>query len=313
MPHGYEQAVAELYRAPHESFVSERKRLAGALKAEGDKAGAAQLAKLGRPPISAWAVNQLWWHARAAFDELFETAAELRKGKLSASPAHRKALASLNARAQKLLSEAGHGANDATLRRIHMTLAGLAAAGSFEPDAPGTLSKDRDPPGFEAFGIASSSAEPVEDEPKSERSAPTPARAARAPDQPHPRGKVAAKPRIAAHGQPSHESAAAERKRASEAEAAERKQKAEAEAAARKQKAEAEAAERKRAAEAEAKREAERKQRAHDLREAKAELTKKEHERDRLAQQLASAERDLELAQAEVHAAQERLDESTDE
>ena len=28
------------------------------------------LAKLGRPPVSAWAVNQLYWHARDAFDRL---------------------------------------------------------------------------------------------------------------------------------------------------------------------------------------------------------------------------------------------------
>ena len=160
----YEQAMSALYQAPFESFVPERKRLASELKADGDKAGAAQLAKLARPAISAWAVNQLWWHARAQFDELFETAAELRKGKLAANPAHRKALAKLGARAEQLLSEAGHSANDATLRRVTMTLSGLAAAGSFDPDTPGALTKDRDPPGFEAFGIASSSAREDEEE-----------------------------------------------------------------------------------------------------------------------------------------------------
>ncbi|HEY3254925.1 MAG TPA: hypothetical protein VGJ91_13285 [Polyangiaceae bacterium] len=205
----YEQAVTLLYRAPHESFVSERRRLAGELKAEGDKLGAARLSKLGRPPISAWAVNQLWWHAREAFEQLFATAAQLRKGELSASPAHRKVLASLGARAQQLLSEAGHSANDATLRRVAMTLSGLAAVGSFEPDAPGALSKDRDPPGFEAFGIASSSDEPVESEP--------------------------------AVANPVSETALPERKRQAEAEAAERKRQAEAEAAERKREAEAQA------------------------------------------------------------------------
>ena len=37
---GYDEAVDELYQAPHDAFVAERRRLAAALKAEGDKAGA---------------------------------------------------------------------------------------------------------------------------------------------------------------------------------------------------------------------------------------------------------------------------------
>jgi hypothetical protein len=55
----YEDAVATLYQAPFAEFVAERKRLAAELKASGDKVGAAGLAKLSRPPISAWTVNQL--------------------------------------------------------------------------------------------------------------------------------------------------------------------------------------------------------------------------------------------------------------
>jgi hypothetical protein len=248
--------------------VSERKRLAAELKAEGDKAGAAQLVKSERPSLSAWAVNQLWWQARDAFEELFDTAAELRGGKLSASPAHRKTLAKLEARAQQLLSEGGHGANDATLRRIKMTLSALAAAGSFEPDTPGALSKDREPPGFEAFGISSSSDEPVEQEPQ-----PT----------------------------------AAEGKREAEAVGAEREREAEA-AAAREREAEAAAAERKREAEAQALREARRQQLESDLRDATAALATREHERDRVAQQLATAESDVERARARVEAVQAELD-----
>ena len=67
----YDDAVAELYQVPIDRFVAERKRLAGELKAAGDKDGAARLAKLARPPISAWAVDQLWWRARDGFDALF--------------------------------------------------------------------------------------------------------------------------------------------------------------------------------------------------------------------------------------------------
>src|SRR5450432_3017527 len=105
MESSYDEALAALYQTPHESFVAERQRLSAELKASGDKATAARLAKLARPTISAWAVNQLWWHARSAFDELFETAGELRAGKLAASSAHRQALAKLSARARKLLTD----------------------------------------------------------------------------------------------------------------------------------------------------------------------------------------------------------------
>ena len=154
MAAAYDEAVAALYQAPHADFVGERKRLAGELKAAGDKAGATKLGKLVRPPISAWTVNQLWWHARAAFEALFESAEKLRGGDLGATGEHRDAIAKLRARAQQILAEAGHAATESTLRRVTTTLAALAATGGFDPDPEGALSADRDPPGFEAVGIS---------------------------------------------------------------------------------------------------------------------------------------------------------------
>ena len=152
----YDEAVAELYQAPHGAFVDERKRLAATLKAAGDKAAAGKLGKLGRPTISAWAVNQLWWHARDAFDGLLETAALLREGDLRATTAYREAIAKLRARATRILGDAGHGATEGTLRKVTQSLAALAASGRWDPDPPGALAADRDPPGFEAIGIAPS-------------------------------------------------------------------------------------------------------------------------------------------------------------
>ncbi|HWO14809.1 MAG TPA: hypothetical protein VNN80_35140 [Polyangiaceae bacterium] len=154
MQPSYDDAVGALHRAPHEAWVAERKRLAAELKAAGDKAGAARLAKLGRPPLSAWAVNQLWWRAPEAFGELFAAAARMRAGDAAAAPARRQALAGLKARAAALLVEAGHGASEGTLRRVTTTLAALAAVGGFEPDLPGALAGDREPPGFDTPGLA---------------------------------------------------------------------------------------------------------------------------------------------------------------
>lgn len=150
----YDDAVASLFQVPIDQFVTERKRLAAELKAAGDKTGAAKLGKLARPPISAWVVDQLWWHARAAFEALFATARRLRNGERDATAAHRDALAKLRVQATKILTDAEHGATEATLRRVTLTLSALAAAGGWAPDLPGALSADRDPPGFEAIGIS---------------------------------------------------------------------------------------------------------------------------------------------------------------
>jgi hypothetical protein len=164
MPNAYDDAVMELYRAPHDQFVEVRKRLASDLATGGDKATGARLSKLRRPTVPAWAVNQLWWNAREPFQKLLLEAARLREGDLDAAEAHRKALAALRTRAQKVLSDAGHPVNEATLRRVTTTLSALAAAGSFDPDPPGALASEREPPGFDAFsgaGAFVSSREPA--------------------------------------------------------------------------------------------------------------------------------------------------------
>ncbi len=162
MASSYEAAVSTLYRAPLASFVEERKRLAAELKPS-DAAGAARLGKLARPPISAWAVNQLWWRERDLFEELFETAERLRRGEVAAGAEHRQALAALRKHAAELLTEDGHGAADATLRRVAATLSALAVSGGFDPDPPGALPADREAPGFagaEAW-VTASEAEPA--------------------------------------------------------------------------------------------------------------------------------------------------------
>lgn len=150
MATSYDDAVAQLYKAPHEAFVAERKRLSAELRAAGDKPAAARVAKLARPPLSAWAVNQLWWRAGGSFRRLFAAAARLRAGDQGGAAERREALAALEARAAAVLIDGGHAVSKATLRRVTTTLSALAASGSFEPDPAGALVADRAPPGFDA-------------------------------------------------------------------------------------------------------------------------------------------------------------------
>src|SRR5688572_9738807 len=156
-----DRAVEELYQAPLSRFVAERARLASALRAAGDKAGAADLAKRRRPTASAWAVNRLYRRARDAYDDMLAAAARMRDGDLGAASAYRAALVRLRKRAAVELEGAGHRATDATLRRVATTLAALAAAGGFDPDPPGTLAADRDPPGFDAVGAPAAPARAI--------------------------------------------------------------------------------------------------------------------------------------------------------
>jgi hypothetical protein len=75
--------------------------------------------------------------------------------------AHRDAIAKLRAEAAKILTGADHTANEATLRRVTQTLSALAASGGWDPDPPGALSADREPPGFEAIGVSNEIPLPV--------------------------------------------------------------------------------------------------------------------------------------------------------
>lgn len=146
----YGQALQALSRAPLAHFIAERTRLAGELRAAGDEDGAKRLAQRRRPTASAWTVNQLHVHARGAFDALLAAAARMQKGDLAATTAYREALGELRQRAAVVLRDAAHDASSLTMRRVMGTLAAVAAAGGFDPDPPGALATDREPPGFDA-------------------------------------------------------------------------------------------------------------------------------------------------------------------
>ena len=251
----YERALQHLYQTPLPDFVAQRKRLAAELRAAGDAAGATQLAKSRRPTLSAWAVNQLYWHARDLFDDMLAAAARLRKGDLGAAGEYREVLAKLRQRAGVMLKSAGHTMTDATLRRVAGTLAAIAAEGGFD-DPPGTLAADRDPPGFEAIGAPAKGIAP-------ESRAGT-----RRPDDGRPKDARHTRDEARAH-------AAAERKRLETAEAERRAE---------------EQAEKKRKAER-ARCAAERHRLQTKLRAARADVTTRERALSSLQKKLAAAER----------------------
>lgn len=154
-----EDARVALFQVSHGAFVAERKRLAAELKAH-DKTAAAQLAKEPRPSVAAWAVNQLWWKARDDFEALMTAAKRVRDGELAAMAVHREVVQRLILRAGELLREDDNAAADATLRKVEFTLLNVAMKG-FEPDAPGMLASEREPPGFDSLSAFPTAPPPV--------------------------------------------------------------------------------------------------------------------------------------------------------
>lgn len=155
---GLEDALEALFAAPFPQFVEERKRLVTALRVAKHKAAATALAKVNRPTLASWAINQL---VRAAPDEvsaMFTSAARVRLGDFAAAGEHRQVLAKLGALATELLRAHELPTSEATLRRIATSLQALSAYGDFAPDQPGRMIADRDPPGFDSMALLDGSA-----------------------------------------------------------------------------------------------------------------------------------------------------------
>jgi hypothetical protein len=155
--------VDALFRLPLSEFTGARKTLAAHLKKSGRGNDADRVKELPKPPISAWAVNQLYWRHREAFNRLIATGQRFRQAQTSrlavkitdmrgALDARREALSDLSRLADELLREADHNPSPDTLRRINNTLEAISAYGSL-PDSipPGRLTHDVDPPGFDSL------------------------------------------------------------------------------------------------------------------------------------------------------------------
>src|SRR6202521_1405783 len=70
--------VESLYALPPEQFVVARSALAKEIRARGDRVEATRVAKLRRPPASAWALNQVARTDPQLINELLEAGGELR-------------------------------------------------------------------------------------------------------------------------------------------------------------------------------------------------------------------------------------------
>jgi hypothetical protein len=125
----------DLYGLPLERFIPERGALAKAMRADGKRDEAAEVAKLRKPSVAAWAVNQLVRSQSREVNALFKAGDQLQRaqadllagkgdaGKLrTAADREREAVDELTAAARGLLSSEGHELTQATLDRVSDTL-----------------------------------------------------------------------------------------------------------------------------------------------------------------------------------------------
>ena len=169
-----EDDIDALFRLPVAEFTSARNALAAQLKQKGRQNEADRVKMLGKPSISAWAVNQLYWHHREAFDQLITTAKGFRTGRTprrggkvagmrDSLDARREALLQLLDLATTLLQDAGHNPSQDTLRRVTTTLEAMSAYALLPGGpTPGRLTHDVDPPSFESLASLMSGGSNVE-------------------------------------------------------------------------------------------------------------------------------------------------------
>lgn len=187
-----DKEVDRLYQLPLADFTAARNTLA-------KQAGrSAEIKTLVKPPVAAWAVNQIYWREQKTYDSLIEAARDLRqvhksilagkKGDLrTTGKLHEEAVEAAAKAALEILKKDGQPATDATKQAIVTTLRALPSS-----DPPGRLTKTLQPGGFEMLaGI------PVKDAP-----APRPAKPDKATQAEKPAARVdaaaAAKAREAA-------------------------------------------------------------------------------------------------------------------
>jgi hypothetical protein len=149
-----ESSIDTLYKGPLGEFVSARTALAKSLSGSDAK----RVKALQKPAVAAWAVNQVYWHARPLYDRLLKSGKALRSAQIAAlggrsadvrgaGETHREAIAGAVKEARRLAVSSGVQPNADALARTFEALS--LATREVEPD--GRLTKPLSPAGFEAL------------------------------------------------------------------------------------------------------------------------------------------------------------------
>jgi hypothetical protein len=145
-----ETEIDRLYQQPLSEFTAARNTLARDAGAE-----ASEIRQLAKPPLAAWAINQLYWKRREIYDALIKASQALRqthKTILSGRRVdlreptrdHEEAVDAALKAALAIIEEAGHPATDSTRQSVLTTLRALPSN-----QTAGRLTEVLQPGGFE--------------------------------------------------------------------------------------------------------------------------------------------------------------------
>jgi hypothetical protein len=206
--------TSSLYQGPLEDFIARRTSLLRELRST-DRDAAAVIAKLRKPPLGVWAIDQLAVASPGVLTELLAagadardahqnvaTGSERRDDLLVASGRLRDGVESAARAAAAVLEGAGHPASDETDRRIRATLQAAATGDVAQRVAlwKGTLDRDLDATGFGA-------PEEPEDDPAELAGILAPLRRASSPTESANQGRAAASPDLVARRQAERDAA----------------------------------------------------------------------------------------------------------
>jgi hypothetical protein len=142
-PVDLDEVADELYRLPPEEFIPARRQREAEAKADGDRALAAEIARLGKPSTAAWVANLLAREQPDDVAQLVELGGLLREAQENLAGAELKALdvqrrrlvAALTRQARSLAYEQGHPVSTGVADQVEETLRAAMA----DPDAGAAL------------------------------------------------------------------------------------------------------------------------------------------------------------------------------
>jgi hypothetical protein len=151
--------VSRLYSLPLDEFTQERDALAKRLRSEGDRKRTAEIKKLKKPSLPAWAINQAVRGDRAAAEALVEAGEDLAAAQASAlkgggAAGLREAMAALAQAVERMMGPveealAGTSAGAGMLDRARETLRAVAGDDELRQEfLAGRISRDHEAVGF---------------------------------------------------------------------------------------------------------------------------------------------------------------------
>jgi len=162
-------SIDDLYQQPLNEFTPARNALAKSLSG----ADAKRVRALPKPTLVPWAVNQVYWRARGAYDRLMKSGERLRAAQIAAlegrnadvrgaTEAHRQAIAEAVREAERLAAATGSKPGADALARTFEALSVASSA----PEQPGRLTQPLQPAGFEALAGVKPQASPARGAPE---------------------------------------------------------------------------------------------------------------------------------------------------